>query len=112
MSKVAVFVRDFELGTRIADTLTLLGEACVFPDAESDDTQDARVVIIDLDDVDLKPLNLVYKLTGESPELSVVGCSIRVSKRLMYEAKEAGCRWVFPKSSLVRNLPAVLESGA
>ena len=111
MTKVALFIRDFELGTRIADSLAARGDECVFPDTESGDSQDAKVVIVDLDEVDQKPMDLVRKLVSESSEMSVVGCAGRVSKGLMDEAKEAGCRWVFPKSSLVRNLSAVVESG-
>ena len=41
MTKVALFIRDFELGTRIADSLTARGDECVFPDTESEASQDA-----------------------------------------------------------------------
>ena len=69
------------------------------------------MVIVDLDEVDQKRIELVRRLVSESSEMSVVGCAGPGSIGLMDEAKEAGCRWVFPKSSLVRNLPAVVESG-
>ena len=111
MTKVALFIRDFELGTRIVDSLSARGNECVFPDMDSEDLQDAKVVIVDLDEVDQKPIDLIRRLISESSVMSVVGCAGRVSKGLMDEAKEAGCRWVFPKSSLVKNLPAVVESG-
>ena len=111
MTRVALFIRDFELGTKIVDSLSARGDECVFPDMESEDSQDAKVVIVDLDEIDQKPIDLVRRLVSESSEMSVVGCAGRVSKRLLDEAKEAGCRWVFPKSSLVKNLPAVVESG-
>ena len=71
MTKVALFIRDFELGTRIADSLTARGDECVFPDTESEDSQDAKVVIVDLDEVDQKPMDLVRKLISESSEMSV-----------------------------------------
>ena len=111
MTRVALFIRDFELGTRIVDSLSARGDECVFPDMESEDSQDAKVFIVDLDEVDQKPMDLVRRLVRESSEMSVVGCASRVSKGLMDEAKVAGCRWVFSKSSLVRNLPVVIESG-
>ena len=60
MTKVALFIRDFELGTRIADSLTARGDECVFPDTEFENSQDAKVVIVDLDEVDQKPMDLIH----------------------------------------------------
>lgn len=108
MKRVALYVREFELGTRLADAITARGDVCSFPEPEGGDMPEAEVAIIDFDEAELHPFGLAQHLTESSLEVSVVGCATRVSKKLMDEAKRVGCRWVFPKSSLVRNLPSVL----
>ncbi|MEE9166850.1 MAG: hypothetical protein V3U24_05230 [Candidatus Neomarinimicrobiota bacterium] len=113
MSRVVVWVSDFEMGTRIADAVTSLGEEAVFPQdrerSEQSLYEDAVLVIIDLSERARNALELVRSVRKNHPELRLVGIVSRVRKKIHTQGKEAGCDWVLPRSSLVRNLSTLLE---
>lgn len=115
MTKVAVFVRDFEMGTRIADVAVALGKEPVFPadlpPADQVLPRDTFMVILDLSDKEYWPLELVRTIRRENPELPIVGFVSQVQKQFHSEARDAGCNWVLPRSSLIQNLPTLIEKG-
>jgi len=115
MSNVVVFVRDFELGTRIADVVVAHGKEPVFPmdhgPIDQNLSEDTVLVILDLSDSKYHPLDLIRTIRENYPDLSIVGFLSQIQKRLLTEAREAGCTWVLPRSSFVQNLPTLLEKG-
>ncbi|MFQ6674232.1 MAG: hypothetical protein ACE5GH_05560 [Fidelibacterota bacterium] len=115
MSRVAVFVRDFELGTRIADAATIHGKEIVFPEPGANSgweaTEDTEFLIVDLNEDRYEPLDLIRRIGADYPQVTVVGFLSRVRKRAYDEAKKAGCTWVLPRSSLVHNLRTLFDKG-
>ncbi|MEE2876354.1 MAG: hypothetical protein VX822_01040 [Candidatus Neomarinimicrobiota bacterium] len=110
MKKVAILTRDFQLGTRIAESVALDGNKSFFPDFGEGGDWSAEMVIVDLDDDSLNPTDLIRQIKSENADAAVVGTSHRISKALRSTAIDAGCSWVFTKSSLPKNLSSVLES--
>lgn len=115
MSRVVVYVSDFELGTRIADTVAGLEKEAIFPPAwEIDDESlydDSILVIVDLNEERQKPFELVKRIRKTFPELHVAGIVSRLQKEIHSRAKAAGCNWILPRSSFVRNISTLLERG-
>lgn len=115
MTRVVVYVSDFELGTRIADTVTVLEKEAIFPPqweiGDGSLYDDAILVIVDLNEEKQKPFELVKRIRETCPELHVAGIVSRLQKEVHSRAKAAGCTWILPRSSFVRNLSTFLESG-
>lgn len=113
MPNVVVFVSDFELGTRIADAVSRQGYQVSFPGDNArgveEISQDTSLTIIDLDDETYGPMDLIRRIRERYPDLPIVGFLSRVRKRLHHQARDAGCTWVLPRSSLVQNLPTLIE---
>ncbi|MFQ6675609.1 MAG: hypothetical protein ACE5LH_04595 [Fidelibacterota bacterium] len=114
-ASVVVLVRDFELGTRIADAVTGRGKRVVFPEdgaaLDRELSQSTELVIIDLEEKEYRAVDLVKDIRKRYPELSIVGFHRRIRKEAYATAREAGCSWVFSRSSLVKNLPTLLGEG-
>lgn len=115
MSEVVIFVRDFELGTRIAKVISANGKEPVFPagqeNFENNISEETQLLILDLNDDRYKPIELIGTIRKKYPDLPVIGFLSQVQKRLHNEAREAGCAWVLPRSSFVKNLSTILEKG-
>jgi DNA-binding NarL/FixJ family response regulator len=108
-----LLVRDFELGTRISDVLARLECGVLFADRAAfwhdhgDDTFD--LAIVDLNDEEFGTAEYLTLLKRRYPELKCVGFLQRMYKGLHDRFRSAGCDVILPRSSLVKNLPAILK---
>jgi|TARA_Y100000310_G_scaffold64662_2_gene60170 hypothetical protein len=109
VSDIVAFVADFELGTRIASTAASHGGNVIFVESPENLPGSADMLIIDLNRDEDEWMFMLNTVQRQFPQATIVGYSERVMKSLHAKAKEAGCMWVFPQSSLIKNLPQLLE---
>lgn len=77
---------------------------------EADGAAKPSLVIIDLNNVSIKPLSLVSKLKSKlKKETNVIGFLSHVQGELKMKAIEAGCDMVVPRSAFSQNLPQLLR---
>ena len=110
MKKVAVLIKDFQLATKIVESIANLGYESFFPDPNQPYQWKADIIIIDLDYEKNRGFNKIRECLESQSEVEIIGCAKRVSKSLRNEAIEAGCKWIFSKSSLYRSISSLLTS--
>ena len=110
MKKVAILIKDFQLATKIVESIANLGYESFFPDLNQDYQWKADVIIIDLDYEKNRGFSEIRQCLKSQTQVEIIGCAKRVSKSLRNEAIEAGCKWIFSKSSLYRSISSLLTS--
>ena len=110
MKKVAVLIKDFQLATKIVESIANLGHESFFPDPNQPYQWKADIIIVDLDYEKNRGFNKIRECLELQSEVEIIGCAKRVSKSLRNEAIEAGCKWIFSKSSLYRSISSLLTS--
>mgnify|MGYP001445282400 FL=1 len=110
MKKVAILIKDFRLATKIVESIANLGYESFFPDPNQDYRWKADIIIVDLDYEKNRGFNQIRQCLESQTEVEIIGYAKRVSKSLRNEAIEAGCKWIFSKSSLYRNISSLLTS--
>lgn len=115
MPEFVVYVKDFELGTKIAEVGADLNREVIFPDSfhftEGIIGEETELVIIDLDENQKITEELILEIRSSHPRLPIVGFFSNVQKRRHKQVKDLGCTWVLPRSSFVKNLPMLIERG-
>ncbi|MBL7013668.1 MAG: hypothetical protein ISR83_04550 [Candidatus Marinimicrobia bacterium] len=110
MAHILLFVRDFELGTKLSSVCTDLDHSVEFTDEKSDPrefAETAKMAIVDLDDKLFSSIGLMAELSRY--ELKVVGFMNQVNNKDQSRLKKAGCEMILPRSSLVKNLPTLMD---
>ena len=110
MNKVLLFVKDFELGTRISSTLIDRGFQVEFSDEQTDPskfTDDIKMAIVDMDEKIFLSVGLVSELNRRG--LKVIGTMEQVKNRNQTKLKSVGCDLMLPKKSFVINLPNIIS---
>ena len=110
MKKVAILIKDFQLATKLVEPIANLGYESFFPDPNQDYQWKADVIIIDLDYEKNRGFSEIRQCLKSQTQVEIIGCAKRVSKSLRNEAIEAGCKWIFSKSSLYRSISSLLTS--
>jgi len=101
---VGLFIRDFEIGSRVSVRLTELGATFEFYDKTEDLKPNTTLVIIDLDHEETGNEYFIHQLAAEQPNLQVLGYMKHVRKEIHEKFKIAGCNVILPRSSLIKNL--------
>ena len=110
MDKILLFVKDFELGTKISSACVDLGYSVDFSDEDTDPDSfknDILVAFVDLDENVFASVGLVSELKRKN--LKVIGIMKKVKNRERSKLQSAGCEMIFPKSSVVKNIPKLLD---
>ena len=110
-STIVAVVNDLMFQSRLQQQARALGYAfAVADDAQSLDTitPDAALVIVDLHVVGVDWRAAVSK--AKERGLPVLAFGRHTEAALLREARDAGCDRVVPRSQLVEELPALLES--
>jgi hypothetical protein len=110
MNKILLFIKDFELGTKISSACVDLGYSVDFSDEETDPDSfknDILVAFVDLDENVFASVGLVSELKRKN--LKVIGIMKKVKNRERSKLQSAGCEIIFPKSSVVKNIPKLLD---
>ena len=110
MGKILLFVKDFELGTKISSACVDLGYSVDFSDEETDPDSfknDILVAFVDLDENVFASVGLVSELKRKN--LKVIGIMSKIKNQERSKLQSAGCEIIFPKSSVVKNIPKLLD---
>ena len=110
MDKILLLVKDFELGTKISSACVDLGYSVDFSDENTDPDSfknDILVAFVDLDENVFASVGLVSELKRKN--LKVIGIMKNVKNRERSKLQSAGCEMIFPKSSVVKNIPKLLD---
>ena len=96
MDKILLFVKDFELGTKISSACVDLGYSVDFSDEETDPDSfknDILVAFVDLDEIVFASVGLVSELKRKN--LKVIGIMKKVKNRERSKLQSAGCEMNF-----------------
>ena len=114
MAQVLLFVHDFRFGTRISDILIRQEKSIEFiedlkqwPEPVKPET---ALCIIDLDDPDFGNVHTISLIRAGNPELNIIGYLKFIVKESHDKMKAAGCNLIISRSSLSKNIPAILEN--
>ena len=110
MNKILLFVKDFELGTKISSACVDLGYSVDFSDEETDPDSfknDILVAFVDLDENVFASVGLVSELKRKN--LKVIGIMNKIKNQERSKLQSAGCEFIFPKSSIVKSIPKLLD---
>ena len=110
MSQILLFVKDFELGTKISSACVDQGYSVDFSDENTDPDSfknDILAVFVDLDEKVFSSVGLVSELNRRT--FTVVGIMKKINNRERSKLQAAGCEIIFPKSSIVKNIPKLLN---
>lgn len=82
-------------------------------DAVEETGEKPSLIIVDLNNLSVKPLTLIPKLKKElKKETNIIGFVSHVQGDLKMKAQEAGCDMVLPRSAFSANLPQLLRRHA
>ena len=110
MNHILLFVKDFELGTKLSSACVDQGYSVDFSDEDTDPDSfknDILAVFVDLDEKVFSSVGLVSELKRRN--FTVVGIMKKINNRERSKLKAAGCEIIFPKSSIVKNIAKLLS---
>ena len=110
MNKILLFLKDFELGTKISSSCVDLGYSIEFSDENTDpDTFGNNILLafIDLDEKVFSSVGLVSELKRR--KLKVVGIMNKIKNQDRSKLQSVGCDIIFPRLSIVKNVPKLLN---
>jgi PleD family two-component response regulator len=117
--KILAVVDDLMFTVKIADAAKRVGLDVEFLKSEHDVMDKAThekplLIIIDLNNNSVHPLNLIAKLKGDGDlkRISLIGYLSHVQGELKQQAQEAGANIVMARSAFSQNLQQILKRHA
>ena len=110
MTEVLLFVKDFDLGSKLSEACVDAGREVEFNDEKTspDDFSDSSVLaIVDMEETVFASVGLVSELKRHG--IKVIGTMKQVNNKEQAKLKSAGCDIILPRSSLVKNIPNLLN---
>jgi len=110
MPEVLLFIKDFELGSRLSAACVDKEKNVEFSDENSDSDSfpdSAKLAIVDMDEQVFSSVGLVAALKRKG--LKVIGTMKKINNREQAKLQSAGCDLIIPRSSLVKNMPNMLD---
>ena len=110
MPEVLLFIKDFELGSKVSSACVDLNKNVEFSDERTDPdsfSKSVRLAIVDMDENVFHSIGLVAELKRLG--ISVIGTKNKISNKEQSKIKLAGCDMLIPKSSLVKNIPSFIR---
>ena len=105
MIEILLFVKDFELGSKISERCVDQGRNVEFSDEKSDPAKfpdSVKLAIVDFDEDVFLSVGLVSGLKQRN--LKIIGTMQRISNNDQNKLRSAGCDIILTKSSIVKNL--------
>ena len=121
VTRIFAFVSDLFFSTKIKETARKLNVPVEFVTSDKDVLDKAEqngeggpsLVIVDLNNLSIKPLPTVSKLKSKlKKKVNIIGFLSHVQGDLKVKAHEAGCDMVLPRSAFSQNLPQLLRRHA
>lgn len=106
---VGLFIKDFELGTKVSAKLTELDSTFEFYEKSADISEKTKLLIIDLDHEETGNEFFIHQLATNQNYVKIIGFLKQVLKEKHDKFKTAGCSVILPKSSLVKNLSTFID---
>jgi len=110
MNNILLFIKDFELGTKVSSAFVEYKKNVKFCDENTspDDFVDGSLLaVIDLDEPVFFSVGLISELKRHG--MKIIGTIKNVKAKELKKLKSAGCDVVLPRSSLVKNIPKLLS---
>jgi len=110
MSKVNLFIKDFELGSKISTACVDAGFIVEFSDENTDPdsfNENVEIAVVDMDENVFASVGLISGLKRK--KMKIVGIMKKINNRDRSKLRSAGCDIIFPKSSIIKNIPKLFS---
>lgn len=110
MDHILLFIKDFELGSKVSSICVDYGKNVEFCDENTspdDFIGKSILAIIDLNESVFFSVGLISEL--KRYEIKIIGTMDEVKAKELKKIRSAGCDILLPKSSLVKNIPTLLS---
>ena len=112
MANIVLFVKNFQLGTRISEALTDLNQNVKFADGEkfglSEINESTDMAILDLDDSVFQTVAFISGLRKMNKNMKIAGYMKVIHKETYERLKASGCDIILPSSSFVKNIHTLI----
>tara|TARA_B100000401_G_C52228588_1_gene449500 strand:+ start:28 stop:372 length:345 start_codon:yes stop_codon:yes gene_type:complete len=106
MIEILLFVKDFELASKISECCVDHNRNIDFSDEHSDPAdfpESVKLAIVDFDEQVFSSVGLVSGLKQRN--LKLIGIMHKISNKNQKKLRSSGCDIILTKSSIVKNLP-------
>ena len=110
MVEILLFIKDFEFGSRVSSSCVGQDKNVEFSDEDSKPDsfpKSIKMAIVDMDEEVFASIGLVEEL--KRLNIAVIGTKKRISNKEQSKIKSVGCDMLLPKSSLVKNIPSLID---
>ena len=110
MIEVILFVKDFELGSKLSSACVDIGRQIKFTDEHSNPDNfgnQVKMAIVDLDEKIFSSVGLISELKRK--KLKVIGSMAGMNNREISKFRSAGCDVIVTKASLIKNIPNIIS---
>ena len=110
MVEILLFIKDFEFGSKVSSSCVDQEKNVEFSDENSKPDsfpKSVKMAIVDMDEEVFASIGLVAVL--KRLNIAVIGTKKRISNKEQSKIKSVGCDMLLPKSSLVKNIPSLID---
>ena len=110
MVEILLFIKDFEFGSKVSSSCVDQEKNVEFSDENSKPDsfpKSVRMAIVDMDEEVFASIGLFAEL--KRLNIAVIGTKKRISNKEQSKIKSVGCDMLLPKSSLVKNIPSLID---
>tara|TARA_B110000438_G_scaffold64139_1_gene64678 strand:- start:6713 stop:7057 length:345 start_codon:yes stop_codon:yes gene_type:complete len=110
MPNVLLFIKDFELGSRLTSACVDKEKDVEFSDETTDPNlfpESAQLAIVDMDEKVFSSIGFVAELKRRG--LKVIGTMKQVNNKDQMKLRSVGCDVIIPKASLLKNMESLLS---
>jgi hypothetical protein len=110
MVEILLFIKDFEFGSKVSSSCVDQEKNVEFSDEKTKPDsfpKSVKMAIVDMDEEVFASIGLVAEL--KRLNIAVIGTKKRISNKEQSKIKSVGCDMLLPKSSLVKNIPSLID---
>jgi|TARA_B000000532_G_scaffold77065_1_gene61456 hypothetical protein len=110
MVEILLFIKDFEFGSKVSSSCVDQEKNVEFSDENSKPDsfpKSVKMAIVDMDEEVFASIGLVAEL--KRLNIAVIGTKKVISNKEQSKIKSVGCDMLLPKSSLVKNIPSLID---